>query len=83
MPCRGAAAGGSYAGGTWCQVCRAAMSWLSPPHRTPGLARSIGDSQDIVKTPKAKSANLRAIGMAARAGKCFIDMLEGQGPAPR
>ena len=43
------------------------------------LARSIGDLQDIVRTLKAKGADLKAteqpINTATAAGKAFLDML--------
>jgi DNA invertase Pin-like site-specific DNA recombinase len=43
------------------------------------LARSIGDLQDILRTIKAKGAELRAteqpIDTGTAAGKCFLDML--------
>jgi DNA invertase Pin-like site-specific DNA recombinase len=43
------------------------------------LARSIGDLQDIVRTVKAKGAELKAteqpIDTGTAAGKCFMDML--------
>jgi DNA invertase Pin-like site-specific DNA recombinase len=43
------------------------------------LARSIGDLQDIVRTVKARGANLKAteqpIDTGTAAGKCFLDML--------
>jgi len=43
------------------------------------LARSIGDLQDILRTVKAKGADLRAtqqpIDTGTAAGKCFLDML--------
>ena len=43
------------------------------------LARSVGDLQDIVKTIRAKGADLKAtdqpIDTSSAAGKCFLDML--------
>src|ERR1700686_1062246 len=43
------------------------------------LARSIGDSQDIVRTVKGRGASLKAteqpIDTSTAAGKCFLDML--------
>jgi DNA invertase Pin-like site-specific DNA recombinase len=47
--------------------------------RIEGLARSIGDLQDIVRTVRARGAVLKAteqpIDTGTAAGKCFLDML--------
>jgi DNA invertase Pin-like site-specific DNA recombinase len=47
--------------------------------RIDGLARSIGDLQDIVRSVRAKGASLKAteqpIDTSTAAGKCFLGML--------